>query len=194
MYVASLIAVLFAALVIWQRKGWVGVGVATAFACVLETDATRNVDTFPYARTLVMDGIFATADRHDDLKLLRVDGKSTAESVNRLMEIGTFVGVGAVGMLIVVFALAAVRVENPALEDLKRRLREIRVALLLASTILVLYVLVSKMLLQWPLSLLADVQAAGVSEDRRRRVAPLERGRHDRVANDVSPGDVCLVA
>jgi hypothetical protein len=44
------------------------------------------------------------------------------------------------------------------LDDLKGRLRVIRLALILVSMILVLYVIVGKLLLQWPLSLLVEPQ------------------------------------
>jgi hypothetical protein len=157
-YLVSAVAALFAGLVIYQRVGWIGLGIAVAASCGLAAYVTSNETSFPYARPLVMDWIFATADQDDNLKQLATGTDSTAAAVNRLMKIGTFVGVAAVGLLIAVFCLAAVRTQGPTLDDLRRRLREIRVALVLASTILVLYVLVSKLLLQWPLSLLADAQ------------------------------------
>src|SRR3954453_6785500 len=130
-YVVSLFAVLFASVVIWQRAGWKGVAIVAALSAALASYVTRNVEAFPYARTLVMDGIFAAADRNSDLELQLINGESTATSVNWLMKIGTFIGFVFVGMLSGGIVLAAVGPPSPAFADLKRRLFEIRVALVL---------------------------------------------------------------
>jgi hypothetical protein len=114
---------------------------------------------------LVIDNILNVADRHAELRALTTDW-STAEIVNLIMTINTFFALVGVGFLLGGVFLVSVRPARAdlTLEDLKDRVRVTRVSLILVSAILVLYVILSKLLLQWPLSLLRDAQALALQQ------------------------------
>jgi hypothetical protein len=181
MYLLIALAVPFAGTIVYRRAGLPGLGIVAAGACLLAGYVSYNVVERPYARPLIIDGILLQADDYFapkaptatapstpcpviDLPATRswtIPGAhSTACMVDRIMVITSFIGVFAVGLMMGAVCLASVRSTRNDLEqdDLKRRRIEIQVAFVLTSAVLVVYVLISKMLLDWPLSLLADAQ------------------------------------
>jgi hypothetical protein len=88
----------------------------------------------------------------------------TGTAVTGLVRANTFVSLIGVGMILLALYTLSVRPPQSDLHlvALRRRLTAIRCALLLGSVILVLAVLASKTLLDWPLTLLVDEQRAAL--------------------------------
>jgi hypothetical protein len=126
-----------------------------AVATVFGFSSTRQF------RLLVFSNVFAVADAHPWLNEIPV-----GESILHLVHFNIFLGIWAVGVLLFALARASVRPQrttSPSENDLKTRqdqlalrLSIITAALMLASVVLVLNVTSTKVLVDWPLSLLAD--------------------------------------
>jgi hypothetical protein len=111
-----------------------------------------------HRRVLVMT-ILRLAEAHVALKDLPM-----VDRVRDAIAINVVVGISAVFMLLGTFYVAAIRRSGGAgLEDLKDRLVAIRIALVLTSALLVIEVLFSRALGDWPLSLLVDDQKSALT-------------------------------
>jgi hypothetical protein len=143
-----------------NRQTIVVIGVG---ACLFAALASYGLFNFKFARYLVVDRILDMADAHLLLSQIRL-GWPTASIVNAIILVTNFVGYLASGLVLGALCVLSVRVAAGALraEELKQRRNHIRVALMLASAILAISVISTKILLQWPQSLLIDSQAAGL--------------------------------
>jgi hypothetical protein len=119
----------------------------------------------PYdlARPLLIDKLLDQADSFEALQPLAT--KNTGEAVAALVGANTVVALSAVAaILIALFALSVrPQIDKLSKASLQNRQTAIGWALLLGSALLVAAVLGSKALLQWPLSLISDGQAAALT-------------------------------
>jgi hypothetical protein len=159
-YPLSALTLAFGAAIIYRRTRLPGLVVTTILACVFAFVMAYEVLHHKHARYLVIDRILSKADEHEQLKDLAIKNLPTAEIVNWIMGSSTFLALFAVWFIVGAMFLVSIRDEKVdiTLDDLKGRLRVIRLAIILVSMILVLYVIVGKLLLQWPLSLLVEPQ------------------------------------
>jgi len=135
----------------WRLGGRKLALVVAAFA-VFAALETWLVVSAKQRRILVTDNILQLADRHDLLGHMPV-----ADRWVQLLAIIIFIGLFTFGVLLT--ALAAASVRRGALvdrTDLDDRLFIIRVAMVMASALLVVVVLTAKAQLEWPISLLVE--------------------------------------
>jgi hypothetical protein len=148
----SVVAFGFGSYVVISKKGWavwswtfVVFAIATGIIAVL--DINRGA-----LRGFVADNILARADADALLQFL-----PAANSLRSLIVGGLGIGYLSVGMILAALFVASVRkCEKSTLDDLKGRLLVIRVGLVLGSAILIVVVLSSRAVFDWPLSLLAE--------------------------------------
>jgi hypothetical protein len=148
----SVVAFVFGSYVLVDKYGWGAWAVVTAiFATVTVTLAYFDLN-HGGVRRFVADNILARADGHALLQYL-----PASDNLRGLIMFGLCVGYLSVGLVLASLFVAAVRKGSSAtLEDLKARLFVIRVGLILGSAILVVVVLSSRAVFDWPLSLLAE--------------------------------------
>jgi hypothetical protein len=148
----SVVAFVFGSYVLVDKFGWGAWAVVTAiFATVTVTLAYFDLN-HGGVRRFVADNILARADGHALLQYL-----PASDNLRGLIMFGLCVGYLSVGLVLASLFVAAVRKGSSAtLEDLKARLFVIRVGLILGSAILVVVVLSSRAVFDWPLSLLAE--------------------------------------
>jgi hypothetical protein len=117
---------------------------------------------YDFARPILIDRLLDQADGFD--ALVPLGTKQTGEAVAKLVGFNTVVALLAVAMILISLLVLSVRPDAADLEkpDLQSRLTAIRWALLFGSALLVVGVLASKALLQWPLSLVSDSQSAAL--------------------------------
>jgi len=165
MYLLSLASFAFGLWVCYRRGGRRFTFHTAVLSCAASAAIAWGVYHRRHARPLVIDNILNLADQNVELKAL-VAGRSTADIVNTIMAVNTFLALTAIGFVMGAICLVSVRPAPADLtpSDLKERARVIRVALMLVSAILVLYVILSRMLLQWPLSLLVEEQALALQK------------------------------
>lgn len=148
----SVVAFCFGSYVVVDAKG-VGVWLAAVvvFAAVTAVIAYHDINTGG-VRVIVADNILARADANVLLQYL-----PAADSLRRLIMGGLFVGYLSVGLVLCALFFASIRNgEHSTLRNLKKRLMIIRIGLILGSAILVVVVLSSRAVFDWPLSLLVD--------------------------------------
>ncbi len=168
LYLTSVAAFIFSLTVVQQRSGWTGVIVGLLFTSVLVV-FTLKIAGVPPGRSLVVDELLNQADNFLPANLIKLSGSGT--EVASLVRLNTIVALVPVGM--VFFALAALSIRpqdrkldlnglNDQLHDLRARLTALRLGLALASAFLVAGVLSNKCLVEWPLTLVIDTQAAAL--------------------------------
>lgn len=148
----SVVAFAFGSYVLISERGWrVWAVVTLVFAVVTGTLAYIDLN-HGTVRRFVADNILARADSHALLQYL-----PATENLRSLIMFGLGIGYLSVGLVLAALFLASIRTGNHAtLKDLKERLFIIRVGLILGSAILVVVVLSSRAVFDWPLSLLAE--------------------------------------
>lgn len=148
----SVVAFCFGSYVVIDAKG-IGVWLAAVifFATVTAFIAYHDINTGG-VRAIVADNILARADADALLQYLPV-----ADNLRTLIMGGLTVGYLSVGLVLCALFFATIRNgKQSTLADLKRRLVTIRIGLVLGSAILVVVVLSSRAVFDWPLSLLVD--------------------------------------
>jgi hypothetical protein len=148
----SVVAFVFGSCVLIGRYGWpLWVGITAAFTAVAVALAYVDLN-HGGVRRFVADNILARADGHALLQYL-----PASDNLRSLIASGLCIGYLSVGLVLASLFVASVRMGNYAtLADLKERLFVIRVGLVLGSAILVVVVLSSRAVFDWPLSLLAE--------------------------------------
>jgi hypothetical protein len=148
----SAVAFAFGSYVLIDRYGWsVWAGVTGAFSAVTVTLAYIDLN-HGSVRRFVADNILARADSHTLLQYL-----PAVDNLRSLIMFGLCIGYLSVGLVLASLFVASIRRGSYAtLDDLKARLFIIRVGLILGSAILVVVVLSSRAVFDWPLSLLAE--------------------------------------
>ena len=106
-----------------------------------------------HRRVLVTGNILRLAETHEALKDLPM-----VSAVKTVLGVNIAVGLTAVFMLFASLYIATIRPEKPDLAGLKERLFVVRAVMVLASILLVIVVLFTRALVDWPLSLLTEAQ------------------------------------
>jgi hypothetical protein len=162
LYLVSAAVLLFSIITIFQRWGWIGVisGLAVFTFIVLVIAFGIGI---PRGRYLVVDQLLNDADGFETLKQMAGPTK-TGDLVRSLVRINTIVSLIPVGMILLALAALSVRQTDDELDPagLKSRLAGIQCAMFLSSAILVVGVLANKTLVDWPLTLVADSEAAAL--------------------------------
>ena len=154
LYFVSAGALAVSGLIIRRRLGDRMLALAIAAFAVLGMLESWLVMADKQRRILVTDNILRLADGHDLLKDLPAAGRLV-----ELLAFNLFVGLFAVGVVLMALAVGSVR-RGPSVDraDLEDRLFVIRVTIVLASALLVVAVLQTKALVEWPISLLVEAQ------------------------------------
>jgi hypothetical protein len=141
-------------LIIRRRLGDRMLALAIAGFAVVGMSESWLVMADKQRRLLVTDNILRLADGHDLLKDLPVVGRMA-----ELLAFNLFVGLFSVGVVLMALAVGSVR-RGPSVDraDLEDRLFVIRVTIVLASALLVVAVLQTKALVEWPIALLVEAQ------------------------------------
>jgi hypothetical protein len=162
LYLISAAVLLFSIITIVQRWGWTGVVLGLLFFGVIVLDIAYGIG-IPRGRHLVVDQLLNKADEFDTLKQM-VGSMPTGDTVRRLVRINTIASLIPVGMILLALASLSVRPTDNKLDpaELKSRLAGIQCAMMLASGILVVGVLANKTLVDWPLTLVAEPDAAAL--------------------------------
>jgi hypothetical protein len=164
-YLVSAGAIAFGIGVIVITKQWIigAIGIATLSYLPWAMGGSHRMPT-PYdlGRPLLIDSLLDQADSFEALSPLAT--QKTGEKVAALVGFNTLVALTAVMAILISLFILSTRPNVCKLNkvDLQSRLAAIRWALLLSSALLVTGVLASKVLLQWPLSLISDAQAAAL--------------------------------
>jgi hypothetical protein len=114
---------------------------------------------------LLLEQLFDKADESgifDTLRAAQTDQNfKISSAIHRLVLVNTFVGLLSVGLALLAFGVLAVRadVSDLARGKLEKRLMAMRGLIFLSSLILVVATFASKVLLDWPLKLVAENQA-----------------------------------
>lgn len=159
----SFLAYAFGSYVVVSYWGWIAWLAATAvFAAASYGIALFDLQG-EIMRGIAADNILARADANPLLQFM-----PASDNLRSLIRFGLFFGYTAVGLVLMSLFLASIRWGDAAhLEGLKRRLFVIRAGMVLGSAILVVVVLSSRAVFDWPLSLLvkADHDALAPAAD-----------------------------
>jgi hypothetical protein len=192
LYLASAAAIGFGLLVVGRRNGaWLAFGAMLCFVFLGYIVASTPA-AFDLLRPLVVEHILAAANKlappmnslaSGDADrslfnqfvggLFRVD-QFGDPAVTGLVRLNSMIGLIAVGMLLAALASASVRPENPPNsptneellsrhEELLSRREIMRIVLALGAAVLVVSVLCSKILIEWPTSLLSNSQQKAIA-------------------------------
>jgi hypothetical protein len=163
LWLAAAAALMLGTTVAIARLNWRWVaGALVAFLAIAWWVAQRNTP-YDWGEALLVESLLNTADKETALAPLAAPG-GTGTAVTGLVRLNTYVSLVGVGMILLALYALSLRPPpgNLCFDDLRRRLTAIRCALALGSVILVLAVLASKTLLDWPLALLVDEQRAAL--------------------------------
>lgn len=160
LYLISAAAFMFAAAVVYMRSGIKALLVSIIGFTVVALAIAQNPRSFELIRPLVVDRVLNASDEQPALRRLAFDGYKTGDLVAGLVHFNTFIALLAVGMLLAGLYSVSVRRTGAdlTLEDLKTRRFIARCLLALGSAILVISVVASKILVEWPPSLLTESQ------------------------------------
>jgi hypothetical protein len=186
LYLASASAVLFGFVVVLRRNGALIAFLALLFFAVLGWVVAPHATAMEDLRPLVVERILYAASLQPDarllastgndvsvfatlvLRLFRVDQVPGATALG-LLRLNTVIGLISVGMLL--SALASVSVlrseeewtREQRIQDLRSRRMIIRLVLALGSVVLVVAVIASMLLIEWPTSLLIGSQRIAIA-------------------------------
>jgi hypothetical protein len=163
-FLAAAFAISFACWVLYMRGGPLVLTAAIIASIALGSAMAKAAQDSKFALVLVLDRILDAADRHPELKQLKAAG-SSAETVNSVILLNTFLGYCASLLIVIALYLLSLRATPTELnlEALKSRRDSIRFALILLSALLVVSVISTKISLQWPLSLIVDAEKAALT-------------------------------
>jgi hypothetical protein len=127
--------------------------VVAAFAVVAALE-TWLVMVDKQRRILVTDNIWQLVDRHDLLRHMPI-----ADQMVELLAFNIFLGLFTAGVVLMALSVASVRC-GPSVDrtNLEERLFVIRATMIMSSALLVVVVLQTKALVEWPISLLVEAQ------------------------------------
>jgi hypothetical protein len=162
-YLISAAVFIFGLGVVKMRYHWPGViAVAVVFAGIAAYCATSNL--IPPGRILVVEKLLKAADGFFPYVGAHQISGDTGSLAASIVELNTFISFWSIGALLSALFVLSIRARGKELDavPLRDRLTLLRVALGLGSTFLVIGVLAQKDLMDWPLSLIAKEQAAGL--------------------------------
>jgi hypothetical protein len=172
LYLIALATLLFAGCIVFEGGGWklllaglIGFSIAAWKLAVLPT-------AYANGGNLLLKHLLDKADESgvlDSLRMAQTDQNfQISAAIDWLVMVNTKVGLIAVGLALLAFAVLAVRVDVPQagvdkvqaeLEAaFRKRLTNLKVLIFLSSAILVVSTFASKVLLDWPLKLVSDGQ------------------------------------
>jgi len=183
LYLAAAAAIVFGLWVVGHRDRARIASEAILFFLFLGYLVARTPAAFDLLRPLVVERILAAANQMgppfnvlasgdaDRSLFIQIVGFFFRDvdsfgdpAVTGLVRLNSMIGLIAVGMLLAALASASVRPENPPThEELLSRLRIMRIVLALGAAVLVAAVLCSKILIEWPTSLLSNSQQKAIA-------------------------------
>jgi hypothetical protein len=148
----SVLAFSFGSFVVIKKTNWrVWLTVTVGFLIVTFVAAFLDVTATPL-RYLAADNILARADKDAVLQFL-----PAADNLEKLILMGLTFGYLSVGLILAALYCASIRLGDMSTRhNLEERLFVIRIGLVLGSAILVIVVLSSRAVFDWPLSLLVE--------------------------------------
>jgi uncharacterized membrane protein YidH (DUF202 family) len=186
LYLASASAILFGFVVVWRRNGTLIAFLALLFFAVLGWVVAPHATAMENLRPLVVERILYAASLQPDARLLASTGNDVSvfarlvlslfgvdqgpgATALGLLRLNAVTGLISVGMLL--SALASVSVlrseeewtREQKLQDLRSRRMIIRLVLALGSVVLVVSVIASTLLIEWPTSLLIESQQIAIA-------------------------------
>jgi hypothetical protein len=163
LYPLAAAALAFSIVVVRRRLGRAAVAWGLAGFAALAGAIALLFDK-PKGRVFAVDRLLNAAEKFEGLRAAGISPPATGDLVAALVSFNTFVSLLPVGMILLALAALSVRAEPSKLDraDLENRLLNLRIALGIGSSILVLGVIANKLLLEWPASLVADEQRAAM--------------------------------
>jgi hypothetical protein len=160
----SIAAFAFGAVVVARRLGPASLTAAVVWSLAVSLLLALYPPVFERVRPLIVEFILQAEDTKNFLKPLTFDGWETPKIVTGLIRINTGVGVMAVGMLLTALYAASMRASDEELtfDNLTERRWIARWVLGLGAAILVVAVLQSAVVVDWPPSLLVKSQQLAV--------------------------------
>jgi hypothetical protein len=183
LYLASAAAFGYGFWIVGRRKGGARLALGALLVFVLAGHyVAANPRGFDLLRPLVVEDILAAANQLGRPFNVLTSGDADRSLFNQfvgvffdvnqfgdpavtgLVRLNTIIGLIAVGMLLAALASASVRPENPPThEELLKRREIMRIVLALGAAVLVAAVLCSKVLIEWPISLLSNSQQKAIA-------------------------------
>jgi hypothetical protein len=166
LYVACASAFIFSSVIVIDRLGWKAFffGIVAFAILAYGIAGSRWIQNpFDIARPFLVDRVLNEADAFETLRSLATASK-TGEVVFSVISVNEFVAVVSVGMIFIGLFALSLRPQGLDLEirGLRTRLKAIRCAIAFGSAIFVVSVTLTKMLLEWPLSLIDESQATAL--------------------------------
>jgi hypothetical protein len=166
LYLVSIATFLVASVIVIQRLGWIilGCGVICFGLLAFGMAGSRWISVpFDVVRPLLIDRLFNEADKFEALRPLAI-GTRTGDIVANLVALDVFIGLFPIGILLLALFSLSVRESSSKLklEGLKIRLNAIRCLIILCSAIFVMGVILTKAIVEWPLTIIDQSQAAGL--------------------------------
>lgn len=160
LYLMSAAGFTFSAIVVYVRLRAKALVVSIVGFTAMAFAIAQNPRSFELIRPLAVDLVLNASDKNPVLKRLAFDGFKTGDIIAGLVHFNTFVALLAVGMLLTALYSVSVRRTGADLsfEDLQTRRLIARCLLGFGSAIFVISVLASKVLVEWPPSLLIKPQ------------------------------------
>jgi hypothetical protein len=160
LFLVSIAAFAFGAVVLAERRGRAALAAAVVGSGLLSCLLALFPPAFERVRPLIVEFILRDADGYQFLKPLTFDRWETSEIVEGLIRFNTGIGVLGVGMLLCALYEVSIRAfkEDLTPNKLAQRREIARWVLGLGSAILVVAVLQSAVLVEWPPSLLVESQ------------------------------------
>jgi hypothetical protein len=163
-YLISGAVFIFSMTVVWPRLGrrWTLTALVAFAALAMGLALYASV---PQGRTFIVEDLLNQADTSFPfVSLLRARSGGTGTAARMLVQWNTFISFWSIGMLLTALFVLSIRPKelHLALNELQNRLILLRVALGLGSTFLVIGVLAQKVLMEWPLGLVASGQTEGL--------------------------------
>lgn len=170
-YLISAAVLAFSFVIVYRRFKWKCLLASFTVVLVLDCIVTFILSTLYghrllYGRELVVDKVLKAAESFPTIKQPSGTSLITSSKVLCLISVNTFVGLVAVGMLLMALAVLSIpgglsKLDCTELElrtELNLRRNCLRVALGLGSALFVISVLANKALVGWALSLVSDSQ------------------------------------
>jgi hypothetical protein len=169
LYLVSVATLLFGGAIVFRHdKRWLFFGLPASALFALA--ASWLLTAYENAGLSFLRFLLDQADNHENFKPLfeayrnatppaSAPAFQVSHAVRLILEINTFIGLLAVGVALLAFAALSVSEEKPSYESLLWRKRDLQRMLALSSAILVVATFACKVLLNWPLGLLAPAQS-----------------------------------
>lgn len=164
LYLVSAATLLVGGLIVFRRN-WILFFVGLTLCLVLARWVTKAPTAYANAGQTFLKALLDKADQNvgvfGPLFETYRDGASfkVSDAIKLIIDINTFVGLVAVGVALLAFAVLCSPEEKPSLSSLEDRKSNLQRMIALSSAILVVATFASKVVIDWPLSLIVAPQA-----------------------------------